>query len=444
MLAVSFATALETETTMAANDLASDGFIRTTSGDVFANGEALELVAPPSSENIQLLHWDGDEFQIGAKFRVGDVAYGAPRLHASAREAIQFPSTAREYGDPTELFSTIAGLIRQATGLDEGAAMAGALWVRSSWFADFSSNPPLLHLTGPERPVVRLLRILQSLCRKSLMVSELTRFLPFSLQPTLIAYAPILSTKHQAWWRASNHVGVFVPEGGGKFRNFTCAKAVYAGDQEDSPDGWGPDALRLKLLPTLQPLRKWSESEEQELAALYQPQLLMFRLRNFPRVQEAMSAPRGTAVKSELARNLLASGPDAPEIVNAVTPWFVAYEDKLSARRSTDPKAIIVEALWGPAHELPQFPVSEITNRVNATLESRDQIDLYTEKEIGWKLRQMGIPRRPNGKGRVVSLSSEVRRRLHVLAHQFGLMLRQWENCPNCKGSQIDVVKVDM
>jgi hypothetical protein len=440
MLAVAFATAPETERAMAAGKGASDGLIRNTSGDVFANGEALELVAQPSSENLQLLHWNGDRFQIGAKFRVGEATYQAPRLHASALKAIQFPSTAREYGDARELFGTIAGLIRQATGLDEAAAMVGALWVRSSWFADFSSNPPLLHLTGPEKPVVRLLRILQSLCRKSLMVSELTRFLPFYLQPTLIAYAPILSTKHQAWWRASNHVGVFVPESGGKFRNLACAKAVYAGDQEDSPDAWGPNALRVNL-SQIQPLPDWSESEEKQLAALYQPRLLMFRLQNFPRVQQAMSAPRGTAVNSELARNLLASGPDAPEIVNAVTPWLVAYEDELSARRSTDANAILIEGLWTPSHESPQMPVSDLTKRVNATLRSRRERDFYSEKEVGWKLRQLRIPRSRNGRGMVVRFSSEVRRRVHALARQFGLNLPPNENCPDCQESQADVAE---
>jgi hypothetical protein len=432
---------------MAGNDAGGTkkGFaVRTTFGDVFANGEALELVAPPSSENIQLLHWNGDEFQIGAKFRVGEVTYQAPLLHASVLKAIQFPSTAREYGDAKELFGTIASLIRQATGLDEGAAMAGALWVRSSWFADFSSNPPLLHLAGPERPVVRLLRILQRLCRHSLMVSGLTRHLPFHLQPTLIAYDPTLSTKRQAWWRASNHVGVFVPESGGTFRNFACAKAVYAGDQEDSPDAWGPDAFRLNLLPTLQPLPEWSESEEQQLAALYQPQLLMFRLQNFPRVQQAMSAPRGTAGNSELARYLLASGPDAPEIVNAVTPWFVAYEDELSARRSTDVKAVLIEGLWAPSHESQQIPVSGLTKRVNASLRERGERNFYSEKEVGWKLRQLRIPRRRNGKGMVVRFSSEVRRRVHFFVREFGLNLPRNQNCPDCKESQADVVQEDV
>jgi hypothetical protein len=286
-----------------AGDTAKDRFtVRPTFGAVFSDGQALELVAPPSTPAVQLLHWRGTDFEIGLQFQVGDTLYQAPHLHPSMLEAVQFPSTARDYGNAEELLGAIANLIRQATGLDEAAAMAGALWVSSSWFADFASNPPLLHLAGPERPVVRLLRILRRLCRHSLMVSGLTRHLPFDLQPTLVAYDPTLSTKRQAWWRASNHVGVFVPEYGGTFRNFACAKAVYAGDQEDFPDAWGPNALRLKLLPTLQPLPERSESEEQQLAALYQPQLLMFRLRNFPRFQQAMSAPRGTAVNSELAR----------------------------------------------------------------------------------------------------------------------------------------------
>ena len=106
--------------------------VRTSFGEVFADGQALELVAPPSTEIVQLLRWTGTDFQIGLQFQVGDTLYQAPRLHSNLLQAIRFPSTAREYGDTKELFGTIANLIRQATGLDEGAAMAGALWVRSS------------------------------------------------------------------------------------------------------------------------------------------------------------------------------------------------------------------------------------------------------------------------------------------------------------------------
>lgn len=416
---------------------------RTTFGEVFADGQALEMVAPPSTETIQLLHWTGTDFEIGLQFQVGDVLYQAPRLHATMLKAVQFPSTAREYGNAEELLGAIASLIRQATGLDEAAATGAALWVRSSWFPDFSSNPPLLHLTGPERLVVRLLRILQSLCRHSLTVTDLTRNLPFYLQPTLLAYDPTLSTKRQAWWRASNHVGVFVPESGGTFRNFACAKAVYAGDQQDSPDAWGPDALRLNLSPTLQPLPQWSEFEERQFSDVYQPQLLMLRLRTLPLFQRATSAVGATTANSELARNLLAGMQDSTEIINKVTPLFIAAEEELSARRLIDPNVAIIESLWGPSHESQQIRVFDLTKRVNARLRERGERNFYSEKEIGWKLRQLGIRRRRNGKGMVVK-SSEVRRRVHVLARQFGLNLLRNEDCPDCTESQADVVQEDV
>jgi hypothetical protein len=427
---------------MAADNGAGDAK-KITYGEVFANGEALELVASPLSENLQLIHWSGNDLRIGLQFRVGEVLYQAPRLHASILMAVRFPITAREYGSSEDLFAGIANLIRQATGLDEASAMGAALWIRASWFAGLWPSPPLLHVTGPEKQVLRLLRLLGALCRRGLMVAEFTRRLPFFLQPTFIIYDPNFSPKRQAWWRATNHVGIFIGETGGLLRNLASAKALYLGENDDSPDAWGPEALRLNLLPTLRPLPEWSDFEERQVSDLYQSQLLMLRLKTLPRFQQATSSARATTVNSELARNLLVGMQDAPDIVKSVTPLFVAQLQKLSARRSTDPKAIIVETLWGPAHELSQFPVSEITKRVNATLQSRDRIELYTEKEVGWKLRQMGIPRRPNGKGRVVSLSSEVRRRLHVLAQQFGLMLPRKEDCPDCKESQIDVVQVD-
>lgn len=428
---------------MAGNDArgTKKGFaVRTTFGEIFDNGQALEVVAPPSTEIVQLLHWTGADFQIGLEFQVGDAVYQAPRLHSSLLQAIQFPSTAGEYASPEELFDAIASLIRQVTGLDGAAATGAALWIRASWFADLWPSPPLLSITGPERQALRLLRILRALCRHSLMVAKLTRRLPFFLQPTLVIYDPTLTTKDQAWWRATNHNGVFVPDSDGTLRDLSTAKAVYSGENDNFGDSWGPGALRINFLPTFPPVPEWSADEERQLTTLYQPKLLMFRLQNLARVRAATSASRETA-GSELARNLLAGMQDSPEVVKTVNPLFDAYEDESSVRRRTDPKAILIEGLWGPSHQLPQIPVADLLTRLNSVLQSRGENKQYTSRETGWQLRQLGIPRRRSSQGMFVEFSSELRRRVHVLARQFGLDLPRKENCPDCAGSQTDLVQ---
>jgi hypothetical protein len=116
----------------------------------------------------------------------------------------------------------------------------------------------------------------------------------------------------------------------------------------------------------------------------------------------------------------------------------------LSARRSTDVNAIIIEGLWAPSHKSPQLPVSDLTKRVNTNLRSRGERNFYSEKEVGWKLKQLDIPRFRNGKGMVVRFTSEVRRRVHFFVREFGLNLPRNENCPDCEESQADVVQEDV
>ena len=320
-------------------------------------------------------------------------------------------------------------------GLDEATAAGMALWIRSSWLPELYSCPPVLYITGSERLAVLLLRLLRALCRHPLMLAEFNRRLPFFLTPTFLIFDPGLSPKRQASWRACNYRGFFVPLNGNTLGNLASSKAVFA-ENEDSRDAWGPEALRLNLLPTTESVPDLTAYEEQQLAARFQPQLLMYRLRNLPLIQQSASATGPLPANSELARNLLIGVHDAPIIVKAAMPLLLSHEEELSERRSLDPNAVIVECLWVPAHQLRQIPSAELLKRVNALLHSRGESSQYNEKELGWKLKGLGIPRRRNGEGMVVPFSRELRRHIHVLARRFGLNLPRKKNCPDCRETQ--------
>ena len=412
--------------------------MRVTYGELLPNGAAIELVAASSGDQLQLLYWDGQKFQIALQIQCGEALYQAPYLAPGLSQAVRFPSSAAEYSSDEDLLTKIASLLQQWMGFDETAAAGVTLWLRSSWLPELYLSPPLLYITGSEKLAVLLFRLLRALCRHPLMVAEFSRRLPFFLTPTFLIYDPGLSPKRQASWRACNHRGFFVPLNGNTLGNLASAKAVFS-ENKDSADAWGPEALRLNLRPTMEPVPELTEFEEQQLAARFQPQLLMHRLRNLPLIQQSGSATCKPPANSELARNLLIGVQDAPAIVKAATPLLVAHEDELSMRRSLDPKAVIVECLWGPAHQTRQIPSAKLLKRVNGLLLSRGESNLCKERELGWKLKQLGIPRGRNGQGMVVRFSRELRRHIHVLARRFGLNLPWKKNCHDCKESQAAV-----
>jgi hypothetical protein len=224
-------------------------------------------------------------------------------------------------------------------------------------------------------------------------------------------------------------------------RNITCAKVVFC-ETEAARDVWGPEAIHIALLPTIQELPALTEQKEAQLASEYQPWLLMFRLRSLSLMLESGAAScQAKFVGFELGSNLPASIAEDPEIVRALTPLREAHEQELLACRSLDPHVAIVEAVWAAAHKEKEISTVQITERVNALLHSRGEFLTYNPNEIGWKLRDLGLNRRHNGKCKVVPFFPATRCRIHHLAAQFGLKLPKVASCTHCKGTQLTVPK---
>jgi len=57
----------------------------------------------------------------------------------------------------------------------------------------------------------------------------------------------------------------------------------------------------------------------------------------------------------------------------------------------------------------------------------------YNSREIGWKLRNLGLLSRHSGTRKTLRFSRDVRRRIHRLAAQFGLQLPKVADCEDCK-----------
>jgi hypothetical protein len=96
-----------------------------------------------------------------------------------------------------------------------------------------------------------------------------------------------------------------------------------------------------------------------------------------------------------------------------------------------------VEGVWGPAHKPGKMSTSEVTERVNAILNSRGEICQYNAWEIGWLLRKLGLHTRRNRDNKVLQFSSEIRQRMHQLAQEFELRLARVKGCPDCKVSKV-------
>src|SRR5258708_7637862 len=202
--------------------------IRVTFGEILATGVVLDSVESSSGGGVELVRWDGDNFEIGPRFKEGETIYTAGHLHPSLLDATRLARGVADYGDPTKLFWKIVGLLRDHTGFSREQGVFLTRFVFSTWFPDCCASPITLCITGMNMSqIMKLFRLLHILCRRPLMVAALNSSLPFFLHPTLLVNIPRVSASVGDFWRASNYRGTFIPGPRGTMRNIACAKAVF-------------------------------------------------------------------------------------------------------------------------------------------------------------------------------------------------------------------------
>lgn len=407
--------------------------VRTTCGETLPNGTIVDLVAIADQERLGLLVWDTKEKSfISPAIERGGILYYPPDLHQSIREAMIFPNGVAEYGTVAKLFAKISSLYREHLELPEDLAAFATCWSLSSWVPELLLVPPTLCIIGARlHQIHRLFWLFGSLCRRALPVVELSRRLPFFLHPTLMVNDSMLAGKARAFWHAASQ-GMFVAGPCGTIRELTCSKAIVL-QPGDSPQAWGEEAMFLTLPYT--ELHSLSHQTFTGIAAEFQPQLEMFRLRLMSGVDPFISTSHPLA-KFELARNLGACIPEDPGIVQVLTPLLESQQQDVLAQHLRDPRVAILEAVWIPSHELDELTVAEITRRVNALLRSRGESQDYNCKEIGWKLRNLYLRTSNRGNCKALRFSTAIRDRIHEGIREFRLQLPFKKDCPDCRAMQ--------
>ena len=275
-----------------------DSRVVRTSGEIFADGSVIELVSSATDNQLDVLFWHKHRKTIAPQIEYRDRVYQAPDLDETLRRAIRFPSDADDYGTARKLFAQIRNLFERYIGLTSPEGSLMTAWVCSTWFPDCVSSPPTLMISGPEmRAAITLFRLLSCLCRRSLVLADINRagFLSLMpLQPTLLINQPSGSPKILDLWGTSNYRGVYVVGNRGRVHNVVGSKAVFLG----MADTWSDEAIHLAL-PARHQLPPLDEHRQAEIANRLQPQLLMYRLRNFRKVRESCSAMRRTEISRQ-------------------------------------------------------------------------------------------------------------------------------------------------
>jgi hypothetical protein len=282
---------------------------------------------------------------------------------------------------------------------------------------------------------IAFFRLLQCLCRRAVLLADLNRNALLSLAhlaPTFLVNVPDLPPTIRDLWITSNHRGVYV-FGNGRACSLATSKALFLG----TTDVRNVEGIHFTLRPDHSVLRRLTENLQSEIAAELQPQFLMLRLRNFERVRTAPpcadSSPRSRPESSLVLERCVMGDAD---IVASMTQLLRQGEQDAILLRSCDPHFALLEAMWKPCHGEGEITVSGLAELVNTLLRCRGEVWEFSTAEIGWKLRNLGFPRRRNGRGMVLRFSVENRSLLHHLAGRWSLNLAPVAGCALCPPTQ--------
>jgi len=319
----------------------------------------------------------------------------------------------------------------------ESAAFIITAWIFAGWVPEYFTALPILCVTGTNRShAMRFFYLLRELCRRAIIVADLNPHLPTELGPTLLLVNSSLPKRVQGCWLACNHRDVYLPAPVGGLKGLACTKAIY-GETNDVSRLWGDEVLRVVLLPN-NDLPLISDAELAEIAGEFQPKFQLFRLRRLQDLAEAgkVSCPAPLS-RSAVARELFAllgGGTRAPKLL---LPLAENQREAAAARRAIDPMAVIIEVIWTPAHKQSPMPTLDLQKRVNVLLSARGEAVELSVREIGWKLTDLGLPRKRNAKGMFLKFSPELCSQIHRLAQQFQLALPRVDDCPHCTSGQV-------
>jgi hypothetical protein len=172
----------------------------------------------------------------------------------------------------------------------------------------------------------------------------------------------------------------------------------------------------------------------------------MYRLKNLGKVHEsAVDVSTFTFTTRQLARTLATCFPENPELARDAVQLLRRQDEDVRGQRLCDVNCVIVEILWGIIHDGKhrEVRVDALAEDVNALLRSRGEVLAHSAEEVGWKLRNLNIPRHSSSSGRRVLLGRDTSQSVHRLAEAYGLPCTQrvGADCPDCNQSKTNVSK---
>jgi hypothetical protein len=369
---------------------------------------------------------------------------------------IRLPRGVEPYGSATKLATGLESLISQCIGLDERYLPVLVNFVLSTWFVDRFLVAPYLSVVGlPQSGKTTLLRLLSLVCRRSLLLADISSASFYRACARFMATILIDETGTVGNNRVLRHMlrsgttrDVLAVRTDGHLHSYG-AKVISWLELPDDP------ALnsRCILLPMFESksttLLGTDDPRIRERAAHLQAQLLRFRLENFKMLQPV--AVPGDEVLRPRSRDLLRTlaAATAQNVVRCqvLREFFESGHAAPSEPLNPEQNAVL-HFLFAVVHAREKYQnvwISELTQKVNDILKGGGEKMQLLPRKTGSVLTSMGFSHRTRtNTGWTLRLDRQDIERIHQLVACYGIdefkgqFTVSRENCEFCRAAGVD------
>jgi len=405
----------------------------------------IELVADPGRhDRVNLLYWNGTREQIQTRLMLShkdQTVYKPARLDPSVLRAVYLPTGAADYGTTRQLFDALCSVLNRFTSQADHHIALLANAVLASWVVESTESPISVVLAGPEGSTRRqLFRLLRCLFRRALILNRASLAslcaLPMDLSPSLfIEYCEPGLALHEFLRATSSREACVAAKG--RLLNLACAKVFCVDDPLNHCFGDCP-VLEIPTVPNAAPMPFLDYRAQREILEEFQPKLLKYRLLNLARVRDFHFDPIGLETASAEVMDCLASSvPEDAELQRSMAERMKKQEGGFSTDSGRFFRKTVLEALLTLCHGTTQntLTVGEITRAANQLLAGAGEILTLEARAVGDILRSLRVPTERLGpQGRGIVLLKNVQRRLHTIASDYEIDLRNTapKDCQIC------------